>query len=77
MTPEIENISDIQEYSSKKLITIGNGLGFKISHIYTVLIKTKNCSGISYKNTLCVPNLKMNLLSIQSMLKDKFYFKRQ
>lgn len=40
-----------------------------ICYIGTTLIKTKN-GNVALKNTLCVPHLKMNLLSIQSMSRD-------
>lgn len=66
MNPEVDNLSDAQKYSSRQLITIGNGLSLPIFHIGIAIIKTENGS-IPLKNTLCVPHLKMNLLSIQCM----------
>lgn len=69
MTPETDNLSDTQEYLGKQFITIGNGLGLPISNIGTAKIRSNN-NTISLKNTLCVSNLKINLISIQSMSKD-------
>lgn len=40
MIPEVENLSDPQEYSSMNSIVMGNGLGFKITHIGTTMIKS-------------------------------------
>lgn len=42
MTLETHNLSDVQEYSDNKFITIDNGLGLPISHIVTAIMKTDN-----------------------------------
>lgn len=77
-TLEVDNLFDPQEYSSTKFITIGNDLGLSISHIGTTMIKIEN-DNIPLRNILCVPHLKMILISIQFMSKDlncSFYLKR-
>lgn len=70
MTPEVDNLSNLQEYSGTETITIGNGLGLHISHIGVTSIKSNSGEILPLINTLCVPKLKMNLISIQSMSKD-------
>lgn len=69
MSPDLDKFSDAQDYTGKSSIIIGNGLGLPISHIGTVEFKTPT-SIIPLKNTLCVPKLKQNLLSLQSLTKD-------
>jgi len=68
MTPEVGNLSDTQEYSGTSSIIIG--IGLKITPVGTASIKSENDDILKHKNTLCVPQLKMNLLSIQSMSKN-------
>lgn len=62
MTFEVDNLSNPQEYSGMNTITIGNGIGLKISHISIAMIKSYQGTKLPLTNTLCVPQLKMNIL---------------
>lgn len=69
LSPDLENFSDVQDYTSNNSIVVGNKLGLLISLIGTMLLKTQYES-IPLKNTLCVSQLKKKLLSIQSFAKE-------
>lgn len=57
MTPNLNNLSEAQEYLDNNSITIGNGLGLKISHIGTLNVKTKH-GNLSLKNALSILDLR-------------------
>lgn len=66
----MDNFYDVQEYSGNSKVFVGNGDQLPISHIGTVQLSTSN-GVIPLKNTLCVLDIKRNLISIQALANDK------
>lgn len=66
MTPVVDAITNEQPYEGNLAIIVGNGKVLKVTHIGNVQLTIGN-DVLDLKNTLCFPNLRKNLISIQRL----------
>lgn len=59
MNPNLDNLSEAQEYSGNNFITIGNGLGLNILHIGNLNINTNH---VKNEFDLCSINVQRSQL---------------
>ncbi|KAH9673912.1 retrovirus-related pol polyprotein from transposon RE1 [Citrus sinensis] len=70
ITNNLQNLQIGNEYSGNQLLLVGNGQGLHISHIGYACFQT-SCNAILHlRDTLCVPKLTKNLISVSKLLED-------
>jgi len=65
ITGDLNNLSIHSEYNGTDEVMLGNGLGLTVSHIISLTLKLKHKTFI-LKDTLCVPDISKNLISVYS-----------
>ncbi|KDP42327.1 hypothetical protein JCGZ_02800 [Jatropha curcas] len=73
VTLDIQSLSTPTEYQGSDNLHIGNGVGLSISHTGTVTIPSPN-GPLLLKDTLCVPKIIKNLLSVQKFTANNCCF---
>ena len=63
ITGDLNNLTIHSEYDGSDEVVLGDGSGLPVSHIGSLILKT-NKKIFSLKNTLCVPNISKNLISV-------------
>ncbi|KAL9438313.1 hypothetical protein AB3S75_024063 [Citrus x aurantiifolia] len=70
LTNIVQNLSDGKIYFSSNLLTVGNGQGLRITHIGYTQLYTSFSTCLQLQNSLCVPQITKNLISISKLLTD-------
>ena len=63
ITGDLANLSIYCEYDGIDEVVIGDGLGLHVSHVGSLVFKSPTHT-FHLNNTLCVPNIRKNLISI-------------
>lgn len=69
-----ENLIEAREYNGKESLAVGNGNELQISHVGTKHLKTLNHKSLILSNTLLVPSIKKNLVTVSQLTSDKSVF---
>ncbi|KAH9727210.1 retrovirus-related pol polyprotein from transposon RE1 [Citrus sinensis] len=70
ITNNLQNLQIGNEYSGNQLLLVGNGQGLHISHIGYACFQTSCNAVLHLRDTLCVPKLTKNLISVSKLLED-------
>ncbi|KAH9726123.1 Disease resistance-like protein DSC1 [Citrus sinensis] len=70
ITNNLQNLQIGNEYLGNQLLLVGNGQGLHISHIGYTCFQTSCSAVLHLRNTLCVPKLTKNLISVSKLLED-------
>ena len=70
LTNSIQNLTDGKIYFGSNSLLVGNGQGLQITHVGNACLHASFNSFIHLHNTLCVPRITKNLISISKLLSD-------
>ncbi|KAH9667511.1 retrovirus-related pol polyprotein from transposon RE1 [Citrus sinensis] len=70
LTNNVQNLVEGNPYNGTQLLFVGNGQGLNITHIGCTYLSTSFGTCLSLTNTLCVPKITKNLISISKLLLD-------
>ena len=70
LTNNVQNLVEGNPYNGTQLLFVGNGQGLTITHIGCTYLSTSFGTHLSLTNTLCVPKITKNLISISKLLLD-------